>query len=375
MKKIILFSVISPCITALIITFLLIIKKYKISVTGNMRGESYVSGVLYQQSAEVAVLYKQTFELARVQLDKRIAENDSNGKKLAIVTDVDATLIDDSGYFAGALINTDGRKKMGKEPWNNKDWCGYYTYAASEASKAVPGAVDFVNYARQQGVRIYFITNRPYYELDLTVRQLYKEGFIDKETLSVYSALDTDGGALQKCYKDSEEIQLFMKKINDETDFEMGEDYFTLKNDYTIQVQGASFSSDKAERRNNVAKQLGDDGIVVMYLGDSINDMISSDEYKYTDYSADECAQFNSRKGNTARSEAVMNDLWKDKWGTQFIIMPNSTYGDWLKATWFKKDLDKKGEADAIRKQFSEHTYFNSKKWYNGVSPVDNDIE
>lgn len=229
------------------------VKKDESSVTGNMRSESYVGGVIYQQLAEVAALYKQTFELAKLQLDKRIAENGGTGENLAIVTDIDATLIDDSGYFAGALTDSKGRKAMGKDSWNNKDWCGYYTSEASDVSKAVPGAVEFVNYARSQGVKIYFITNRPYYELDLTVKQLYHERLLDEETVKAYSGLEADNGSLQN---------------------------------------------------------------------------ISADEYKYTSYSEDESKQFDRKNGNAVRSEAVMNELWKDKWGTEFIVMPNSAYGD-----------------------------------------------
>ena len=375
-KNIVIILIAVLCIVAVFLSYFSMAKTDNTSVTGNMRSESYVGGVVYQQSAEVAALYKQTFELARLQLDRQIEQNGSDGKNLAIVTDIDATLIDDSGYFAGALTDSEGRKDQGKAPWNNEDWCGYYTSAASESSKAVPGAVDFINYARQQGVQIYFITNRPYYELDLTVHQLYREGFIDEQTLKAYSSgLEADGGALQAYYTDSEQLQDFMKKVNAESDFEMGDGFFTLKNDYTIQVQGTSFSSDKAERRNNVVEQLGENGKVVLYLGDSINDMVSPDEYKYTDYSESESSQFNRNNGNAARSEAVMNEIWKDKWGTQFIVMPNSAYGDWQKATWFKKDVDEQGEADAIREQFSQNSYLNSNIWYKGVSPIDSDIE
>ena len=373
-KKVIigLFSVL--CIATVILLCFSMLKKDESSVTGNMRSESYVGGVIYQQSAEVAALYKQTFELAKLQLDKRIAENGGTGENLAIVTDIDATLIDDSGYFAGALTDSKGRKAMGKDPWNNKDWCGYYTSEASDVSKAVPGAVEFVNYARSRGVKIYFITNRPYYELDLTVKQLYHEGLLDEKTVKAYSGLEADNGSLQKIYAD-DELEAFAQRVNDETEFIIGDGYFTLKNDYTVQVQGTAYSSDKAERRSNVAKKLGDNGKVVLYMGDSINDMISADEYKYTTYSEDESKQFDRKNGNAARSEAVMNELWKDKWGTEFIVMPNSAYGDWQKATWFKKDVDEQGEADAIRQQFSEHSYLNSKVWYDGVSPIDNNIE
>ncbi|MCQ2485881.1 MAG: hypothetical protein MJ168_11190 [Clostridia bacterium] len=349
-------------------------KKNRNSVTGYMRSESYVGGVMYQQSAEVAVLYRQSFELARLKLDRHLEENRSSGKNLAIVTDIDATLIDDSGYFSGVLTNAHGRAEEGKAPWNNKDWCGYYKSAASESSKALPGAVEFINYARQQGVQVFFITNRPYYELDLTVHQLYKEGFIDEKILNEYSGLAADGVNLQRQFT-GDELQRFKQKVNSETEFELGDNYFSLKNDYTVQVQGANPSIDKAERRNNVAKKLGENGVVVMYLGDSLNDMISVDEYKYTDYSQDESNQFDRKLGNAARNEAVMNEPWRDKWGTEFIIMPNSVYGDWQKATWFQKDVDEKSEMNAIRNQLLKHSYLNSKVWYNGASPTGNDVK
>lgn len=372
-KQIISYAISALCVIALLLT-VYFNRDDKTSVTGNMRGESYVGGVIYQQSAEVAALYKQAFELARIQLDKRIEENGGTGKNLAIVTDIDATLIDDSGYIAGALIDFEGRNKMGKEPWNNKDWCGYYSSEATEATKAVPGAVDFVNYARSKGVKIYFITNRPYYELDLTVKQLYHEGLIDENTVKAYAGLETEDGYMQKIYSE-DELESFAEKINNETDFTMGEGYFTLKDDYTIQVQGTAYSSDKAERRSNVVKQIGEEGTIVLYMGDSINDYVSANEYKYTDYSEDESSQFDRTKGNVARSEAVLNELWKDKWGTEFIVMPNSAYGDWQKATWFKQSVDEKGEAEAIKNQLSDSSYLNSNTWYEGVSPIDNSVE
>lgn len=93
------------------------------SVTGNFRTESYISGVLYQESAEVAAQQIQAFELATLKLKEKVAKVDKNdnGKidgdeqKLAIVSDIDATLMDDSTYIAGAILRTD------QEPWNNGD--------------------------------------------------------------------------------------------------------------------------------------------------------------------------------------------------------------------------------------------------------------
>lgn len=363
------------------------------TVTGTIRGESYTGGVIYQESAEVAAQYAQAFKLARMNLDNAIAANGGTGEGLAIVTDIDATLMDDSCYIAGALLDKEGRKAQNLPPWNNDDWAGYYAAVATTADQAVPGAVKFINYAYDQGVEIYYITNRPYYELDLTVQQLKEAGFEVDDIVEAYAPLNDKSTRLQEYHywADSKlsdesdynkEVLDYKKAVIDPSAFEMGEGYFSLAGDYRVQVQGSEFSSDKAERRANVAKKVAaEGGKVIMYMGDSLNDMISKKEYKYNSaYTADQALQFDRSVGNEARTAVVTTKKFFNKWGTQFIVMPNSAYGDWQKATWNKMSISEDVQTDKIRAQLARHSYLerlneNAKTWYTGPSPIGPDIQ
>ena len=360
------------------------------SVTGNYRAESYISGVLYQESAEVAAQYKQVFELAKIRLDEAIKNNKGTGKGLAIVTDIDATLMDDSCYFAGALTDTKGRAALGLEPWNNDDWCGYYAAVATDQDIAVPGAVEFINYAYSKGVEIYYITNRPYYELDLTVQQLKHANFAVDDIVKDYAALADKDNRLQEYHywadatlpdgsDYNKEVLDYKAEVIDNSDFEMQTGSFSLKGDYRVQVQGSEFSSDKAARRANVANKVAaEGGKIIMYMGDSINDMISKNEYKHNPgagYTQEQSIQFDRSVGNEARTAAVMNDTWKDKWGTEFIVMPNSAYGDWQKATWNKKSISRTEQNAYTAAQLARHSYLNAYTWYTGPSPIGPEIQ
>ena len=97
-------------------------------------------------------------------------------------------------------------------------------------------------------------------------------------------------------------------------------------------------------------------------------------------------ADFTRKQFNDTRTANASNDYWKDHWGDDFIVLPNATYGDWYKTTWAKgKDPDKKydsstqeGQQHYIYDQIWAHSYQNAEKfptWYNGVSPVTNDVQ
>ncbi len=352
------------------------------SVTGNYRTESYISGVLYQESAEVAAQYKQAFVLAKDTLDKAIAANGGKGEGLAIVTDIDATLLDDSCYFAGALLDSSRAT-----PWNNDDWFGYYAAIASSQDAAVPGAIDFVQYAYSEGVEIYYITNRPFYELDLTCQQLIHAGFFKSDDADLQTVLTAKEKQLKEHYIDKlnednqkdlslpadndydyDATKALAEQINsDGSGLEMGAGYFTCKEDPIVQVQGYDYSSDKSARRDNAAKAIAkkyEGGKVIFSMGDSINDHVSDTDSE----------DFSRKIGNVARTANVTKSDWNDKWGTQFIMMPNSAYGDWLKATWYK---NKAGNAleqcSYIKTQLDAHAYKDN--WYNGPSPTGPNVQ
>lgn len=370
------------------------------AVTGVDNGEKYsnyqaegtVYALLYQESAEVAALQMQAFNLAKIRADEAIEANGGTGEGLAIVTDIDSTIADDTCYVAGAVLDSAARISLGLQPWNNDDWDGYYQAVATDADTVIPGAKEFVDYTYSKGIEWYYITNRPYYELDLTVKQLNKQGFFDKyakrqDLLDTYKIVEgyqdyyyyadtrlaeADADGWYDVYSEG----TYGKKINDTGVLEMASQSFSVKDDYRVQVQGSDFDSDKAGRRANVAKVAGKDKII-MYLGDSINDMVSDYE---KDVWGDHAKDFTRKQFNDTRTANASSDYWKDHWGNDFIVLPNATYGDWYKTTWAKgKDPEKRhdsstreGQQQYIYDQIWSHSYKNPKfpTWYNGPSPT-----
>ena len=368
----------------------------KMSVTGYYQGDATVYALLYQESAEVAAQQIQAYRLAKQNLDKAIQNNGGTGEGLAIVTDIDSTIADDTCYVAGAVLDKAGRAALGLDPWNNDDWDGYYEAVATTADTVIPGAKEFVDYAYQQGVEWYYITNRPYYELDLTVKQLAEQGFLENAKGGKEAFLDTYK-VVEKWqdyfYYGDKKLDTYAKSMNDSGEVTIGSGFFTVKDDYRVQVQGTDFDSDKAISRANVAQKVGGRDKIVMYLGDSINDMVSDGE---KDVWGDNTKDFTRKQFNEARTGNVTNSKWyggtpwsdDTHWGNDFIVLPNATYGDWYKATWAKgKDPDNKydsstieGQQNYIRDQIKAHSYKSdvnpkAKKWYDGPSPVGSDIQ
>ena len=389
------------------------------SVTGNYQTEGTVYALLYQESAEVAALQQQAFSLAKIRIDEFLEDHEGSGEGYAIVTDIDSTIADDTCYVAGAVLDSAGRVALGMEPWNNDDWNGYYEAVATTADTVIPGAKEFVDYTYEKGFEWYYITNRPYYELDLTVQQLYNQGFLEKapdadnngkpDLVDAFAVLseDPDGDGPFQTYQDyyyygDEELgaldgdgwmsvydnAAYTSALNGTGKVEMTPQSFSVANDYRVQVQGTDFDSDKGWRRANVAKKVGGYDNIVMYLGDSINDMVSDYETKYPDIWGGEDrwdgngADFTRKQFNDTRTANASKDYWAEHWGNDFIVLPNATYGDWYKTTWAKgKDPDKRhdsgtraGQQEYIFDQIWAHSYKNTDKfqtWYNGPSPVD----
>jgi 5'-nucleotidase (lipoprotein e(P4) family) len=115
------------------------------------------AAVLYtQKAAEYRALTYQAFNIARLRLDEDLDKR--NAKKLpkserkmprAIVVDIDETVLDNSPAQAfGIKTNT---------PYNSKDW---YAWSNMRKAKAVPGALEFLNYAVSKGVKVYYVSNR-----------------------------------------------------------------------------------------------------------------------------------------------------------------------------------------------------------------------
>lgn len=218
--------------------------KKQASVTNDFRKESYVNGIMYQLSAEVKGLQLQAFELAKIRLDERLKENAAGkySKPLAIISDIDDTLADDAMYMADIVLRD--------AAWDNGPWDYYYDAIGSTACKAIPGAVEFTQYASEKGVEVFYITNRDYDKDDLTVKQLQRLGFPNAD-LEHVQVMNTEG------------------------------------------------SSNKTDRRANVLKNYE----VVMYLGDNIGD-----------FTADFARELGPIERTEMALKDEYKKLWGDRW-------------------------------------------------------------
>ena len=150
----------------------------------NVADNEYQTGSILwtQSSAEYRALAYQSFSLARLRLDqilqsqKRARTDRRVAKPLALVVDVDETVLDNSRYQAELVLRG---VAYSTETW--QAWCD-----RAEAG-AVPGAVDFLNYAAHRGVRVFYITNRREPERAGTISNLSKLGFpgVNEETVMI----------------------------------------------------------------------------------------------------------------------------------------------------------------------------------------------
>jgi 5'-nucleotidase (lipoprotein e(P4) family) len=129
-----------------------------------------VGGVLwYQKSAEMRLAYYQAYHYAKVLLDGKL-ETSKNIKPPAVVLDIDETVLDNSPYEVYLIDNG--------ETYRSETWFKWTDQARAEA---LPGALDFVNYAKSRGVEVFYISNRLTRELEVTIENLKKEKFPNAE--------------------------------------------------------------------------------------------------------------------------------------------------------------------------------------------------
>ncbi|MBK9216798.1 MAG: 5'-nucleotidase, lipoprotein e(P4) family [Chloracidobacterium sp.] len=134
-----------------------------------------------QKAAEYRALAHQAFNLARWQLDsdldKKSVKNLPKAERKrprAIIVDIDETVLDNSPAQAEGIKT--------KTPFNLNDWL---TWVEMRKAKAVPGSVEFLNYAVSKGVKIFYISNRDEPHKAATIDNLKSVGFADVSSENV----------------------------------------------------------------------------------------------------------------------------------------------------------------------------------------------
>lgn len=118
----------------------------------------------YQQSAEMHACYYQAYHMAQLALDNNLL-NYKGDKRPAVVLDIDETVLDNSPFEAGMLA--------ANLPYSDSLW-KVWTDRAEAAP--LPGAVEFISYAKQKGADVFFISNRKDNERARTLQNLAAAG-------------------------------------------------------------------------------------------------------------------------------------------------------------------------------------------------------
>ena len=298
--------------------------------------EHLVSGTIFQLSAEGQSLMEQAYNTAMKQVllmqhlcedpqekdwEKKTGENGGpqmycRGKRVALISDVDDTLVDGAHYTC-SIIGENG-------DWNN---VAFARFVMSEGCTALPGAVEFINAAKDAGIEIFYVTNRQ--------DQGYKVGQED----SVSSYEETAGPEKKGAYiaADGTEIgtsiyQVFGKSMYDISMESMERLGFPVDDRHLILNDGKLYGSSKEPARNAIrngqaafpnGQREGENSIgsalsvdlephfVALYLGDQMTDF--TDDF--------------SREGMDAAGRAALVEKYADKLGTEWILLPNAMYG------------------------------------------------
>jgi 5'-nucleotidase (lipoprotein e(P4) family) len=204
-----------------------------------------------QTAAEYRALCYQAYNLARMQLDDALRRRKEGDRPLAIITDMDNTMLYVGSYW-GYLINEN------KDFFDDAIWD---EWLPNNLVTAVPGSREFFDYCSEQDVEVFYVTSRNQgertYEYALAQLKYLEVPFADEEHLFVFRE-----------------------------------------------------SSDKTPAREKIAEEFD----VVVLLGDNLND------YKRDYYVKD----VDERLALMERDRA--------DWGTKFIVLPNPTDGNWVRA-------------------------------------------
>lgn len=113
----------------------------------NLPSQNLMAVTWYQTSAEAKALYTQGYNAAKKSLEEKI-KNKAKGEKLAVVLDLDETVLDNSPIQAYYAING----KSYPEGWH--EWVMY------AKADVVYGAKEFLDFANKNDVSIYYVTDR-----------------------------------------------------------------------------------------------------------------------------------------------------------------------------------------------------------------------
>lgn len=298
--------------------------------------EYLAGGAAWQLSAESKALMLQAFNAATECVDEMVRAADAgsdgyawsdggeskallhNGKRVAVVCDLDDTLIDGAAYTAGILGNN--------SEWSNP---AFARYLGGSNCTALPGAVAFAQHVVDSGITLFYVTNRsdegyasddPAYE--------GQTGYADAEGNVVGSSIhDLYSTTMYDLTMSSLDRLGFPINMPDSP--QCCENAFLIVNDgvlngsskelvrETIATESETPTGERASESDAYPASVHLDAHdVMLLLGDDLNDF--SDAFSLSENDAVERVD-----------EAIRHSEY---WGARWIVLPNAMYGSSLSA-------------------------------------------
>ncbi len=128
--------------------------------------------VAWQQcAAEYRALCYQAYNVATFRLQQLLTE--PHEKAPAVVVDIDETVLDNSRYNGETALHGTSYPD------------DFYAWNKAAVATAVPGAIDFLNYADSSGCAIFYISNRNDDFREATIQNLVSLGFPQVDSVHV----------------------------------------------------------------------------------------------------------------------------------------------------------------------------------------------
>ena len=231
-------------------------------------------GILWvRDAAEFDALTMQAYRAAGDDLPRLIADKSWTampGQRAygelppAIIFDVDETLVSNVVFQA-----------VFEPPFTNNM---HYEWTAGSSATPIPGAAAFAKLARDQGVELFFVTNRPCEDVP---------------------------GIDHPCPQEAATVQ----DLN-EAGIPADSDYVMLAN------ERPAWDREKLIRRNLIAQNYR----IIMLIGDDLSDFIPCVRKK---------VHAPCKEGATAASRRRQTELYSSYWGAGWYVLPNPMYGSW----------------------------------------------
>lgn len=162
-----------------------------------------------QTAAEYRALCYQGYNIARMHVDAALANRAPGAKPPAVITDVDDTVLGAPKYW-GRLV-ADGMDFFDDPVWDEG--------VADNMFTPMPGALEFLNYCRDRGVEVFYVTSRDQGEntYELAAMNLRSAGFpfVDGKHLTVQRETSNKETAQRKIMEEYDVIVMLGDNLND----------------------------------------------------------------------------------------------------------------------------------------------------------------